>query len=502
MIVGIDAGTSVVKAAAFSRRGQVLAVERRRVKLSNPRPDCYEQDIEETLAAVGEVVRAVARCSDEPVEAVGITGQGDGLWLVDEMGHQVRPAITWLDARANPVVEEWMESGLFETLFRRNGNAMFPGAPAPIMMALKRSEPESLERAATAGYCKDVILQRLTGARATDASDASEPFLDLEKREYNPELLRLCGLADYRHLLAPIDPAPGPLRSLNSEGAELTGLSEGTPVHNGPFDLPAAALGAGVDRVGDGLIILGTTLACQVLKDRVEISGEPGGQTLCTLQANRWLRAMPAMVGTASLDWVLAIFGVRHVELEDILAKSPPGARGVTVLPFFSASGERAPFVDPFARGQASGMSLGTTREDIVRAVCEGVAYAARHCLQTAGLEGEITICGGGVESQAWRQIFADVLQRPLKIARKPEVGARGAAMAALISAGEDFDAAGWTRPEGYVEPQREVAAFYEESFGHYLASVEAARGLWSRSPHVRIAYQEGLAPRSSHGTA
>lgn len=491
MILGIDAGTSVVKSGAFSHRGQVLAVEGRRVQLSNPRPDCYEQDVEETFAAVGEVVRTVDRRSDKPVEAVGITGQGDGLWLVDEEGHQVRPAITWLDARANPVVREWMESGLFEALFRRNGNVMFPGAPAPIMVALKRSEPESLERAATAGYCKDVILQRLTDERATDASDASEPFLNLQTREYDPELLQLCGLEEHRHLLATIDPSPGPMRPLSAEGAELTGLPEGTPVHNGPFDLPATALGAGVDRVGDGLIILGTTLACQVLKDRVEISGEPGGQTLCTLEPNRWLRAMPAMVGTASLDWVLSLFGARHVELEDILAKSLPGARGVTALPFFSASGERAPFVDPFARGQASGMSLGTTREDIVRAVCEGVAYAARHCLQAAGLEGEVTICGGGAESRAWRQVLADVLQKPLRIARKPEVGARGAAMAALISAGEDFDAAGWTRPEGYVEPRKEVAAFYEEGFRHYLDSVQAARGLWGSSPHAKISYQK-----------
>jgi erythritol kinase len=502
MILGIDAGTSVVKAAAFSRRGQVMAVKGRRVELNNPRPGYYEQDVEEILTAVGEVVRAVARHSDEPVEAVGITGQGDGLWLVDERGRQVRPAITWLDARANPVVREWIESGLFETLFRRNGNVMFPGAPAPIMLALKRSEPESLQRAATAGYCKDVILQRLTGERATDASDASEPFLDLERREYDPELLRLCSLEEYGHLLAPIDPAPGPMRPLSAEGAELTGLSEGTPVHNGPFDLPATALGAGVDRLGDGLIILGTTLACQVLKDRVEISGEPGGQTLCTLDANRWLRAMPAMVGTASLDWVLSLFGAEHVELEDILTKSSPGARGVTALPFFSASGERAPFVDPCARGQASGMSLSTTCEDIVRAVCEGVAYAARHCLEAAGLEGEIAICGGGAESRAWRQVLADVLQKPLRIARKPEVGARGAAMAALISAGEDFDAAGWTRPEGYVEPRKELAAFYEEGFGHYLASVRAARDLWSSSPHVSMSYQEGSAPRGSHGTA
>lgn len=481
MIIGIDLGTSVVKAAAFSKDGEVLAVEGRRVKLYNPRPDCSEQDIDETLEALGEVVRAVAERTNEPVEAIGLTGQGDGLWLVDERGRQVRRAMTWLDARANSIVEEWMASGVFEEHFRKNGNITFPGAPSAIMAALARSEPESLEKAATAGYCKDVVLQALTGERATDASDASEPFMDHQTRSYDPRILELFGLEAYEHLLAPIDPSPGPMRPLSAEGAQLTGLSEGTPVHNGPFDLPATAMGAGVTALGDGVMIVGTTLACEVLSDHVDTSSEPGGQTLCALQSDRWLRAMPAMVGTASMDLTLSLFGSTHTEIEEFLAESPPGARGVGVLPFFSPSGERAPFVEPGARGQLSGMTLNTTRADVVRAVCEAVGYAARHCLEAAGLEGEVAICGGGAESRAWRQVLADVLQKPLRIARRPEVGARGAAMAAMIAAGIDFDGSEWTRPEGHVEPGADLADLYDEGFGNYLTSVEATRELWGR---------------------
>jgi erythritol kinase (D-erythritol 1-phosphate-forming) len=481
MILGMDLGTSVVKAAAFSSDGEVLEVEGRQVKLYNPRPECSEQDIDETLEALGEVVRAIVERTDEPVEAVGLTGQGDGLWLLDDKGRQVRRAATWLDARANSIVEEWRASGVFEEHFRRNGNVTFPGAPSAIMAALAREEPESLERAATAGYCKDVVLQRLTGERATDASDASEPFMDHETRSYDPEILKLFGLEKYEHLLAPIDPSPGPMRPLSAEGAKLTGLPEGTPVHNGPFDLPATAMGAGVTELGEGVIIVGTTLACEVLADRADTSGEPGGQTLCMLEPDRWLRAMPAMVGTASMDLTLHLLGSEHAEIEDFLVESPPGANGVHVLPFFSPSGERAPFVQPDARGQLSGMTLNTTRSDVVRAVAESVGYAARHCLGAAGLEGEISISGGGAESMAWRQVLADVLQQPLKIARRPEVGARGAAMAAMISAGIDFDHDGWTSPEDRVEPSKDRADLYEEGFGRYLATVEANRELWNR---------------------
>lgn len=481
MILGIDLGTSVVKAAAFATDGEIMAVEGRRVKLYNPRPECSEQDIEETLEALGEVVHAVTRDTNEPVEAIGLTGQGDGLWLLDEEGRSVRRAMTWLDARANSVVEEWMSSGVFEEYYRKSGNITFPGTPAAIMSALSKEDPESLERASTAGYCKDVALQRLTGERATDASDASEPFMDHESRDYDPGILELFGLEEYQRLLAPIDPSPGPMRPLNAEGAQLIGLPEGTPVHNGPFDLPATAMGAGVTRVGDGVIIVGTTLACEVLTDRVDTSGEPGGQTLCALEPDRWLRAMPAMVGTASMDLTLGLLGSEHEEIEEFLAESPPGANGVTVLPFFSRSGERAPFVEPDARGQLSGMTLGTTRADVVRAVAEGVGYAARHCLEAAGLSGEVTICGGGAESLAWRQVLADVLQQPLKIARRPEVGARGAAMAAMISAGIEFDHAEWTRSEGAVQPSEDLAELYEEGFRGYLTRVEAARALWRK---------------------
>ena len=486
MIIGIDLGTSVVKAAAFADNGEVLAVEGRDVKLYNPRPDCSEQDIDETLAALGVVVKAVVEKVGQPVEMIGLTGQGDGLWLLDDEGRQVRRAMTWLDARANPIVEEWMSSGVFEEHFRRNGNITFPGAPSAIMAALKRTEPETLERAATAGYCQDVVNQRLTGERATDVSNASEPFMDHSRREYDPSILKLFGLEEYERLLAPIDPSPGPMRPLSREGAELLGLPEGTPVHNGPFDLPATAMGGGLMELGEGIVIVGTTLACEVLVDGVDTSVEPGGQTLCALEPDRWMRAMPAMVGTASMDLTLKLIGHEHSEIEAFLAESPPGANGVHVLPFFSPSGERAPFVEPNARGQLSGMSLATTRADVVRAVTESVAYAACNCLKAAGLTGEVTISGGGTQSLAWRQVLADVLKMPLKIARTPEVGARGAAMAAMISSGKDFDRVAWTRPDGVVEPSPELADLYDEGFEFYLQSVDSARGLWNKAPHAR----------------
>lgn len=485
MLIGLDVGTSVVKAVAFDRAGEVLATAGRPTRTLVPAAGRAEQDPEAVAAAVGavlrEVVAAAAAGGSGPPELVGITAQGDGVWLLDEGGRPVRPAILWSDARAAAIVGGWLAAGVVEAAFRRSGNVVFPGAAAPLLAALASEEPEALAAAATAGYCKDFLVQRLTGARATDVSDASLPFLDPRTRRYDEGLLAAYGVAPLRRLLAPIDPTPGPLRPMTEAGALLTGLPVGTPVHAGPFDLCATLLGAGVARPGDGLVILGTTLGCGVLTEELDFGGPPAGMTLCLHDPGRWVRVMPAMVGTPSLEWALGLVGAGRGDLEALLAETAPGAGGVVVLPHLSPAGERAPFVDPAARGQIVGLSLATGAGDLVRAVCEGIAYAARQCLEAAGLAvaGEVAICGGGAQSAAWRQILADVLQRPLRIARQPEVGARGAALAAQAAAGWAVDVGGWTRPEGVVEPRRELAGVYEAGYAFYEERLAAARGRW-----------------------
>src|SRR5699024_4898427 len=150
-----------------------------------------------------------------------------------------------------------------------------------------------------------------------------------------------------RHLL-PEPAPPGSVFRLNGAGAALLGLPEGLPVTAGPFDLPACAIGAGVREAGDGILTAGTTLACQVLTSDVgfDPDGEAAGMFLSTPYEGYYLRAMPAMVGTACIDWACGMLGVDLAEVSNLLTQSPPGARGVRALPFLSGSGERAPFVD------------------------------------------------------------------------------------------------------------------------------------------------------------
>ncbi|MET7699325.1 FGGY-family carbohydrate kinase [Streptomyces sp. NPDC005485] len=472
MYVGIDVGTSVVKAAAFDDAGRQLAVEARPVGLTI-RDGFVEQDMEEVYAAVVAVLSALTAAVPGPAELAGLTGQGDGVWLVDAAGRPVRSAVSWMDGRAHELLDQWLADGTFETVFRRTGNAMFPGCPGPLLAWLEQHDPASLDAATTALYCKDMVFQRLTGVRATDVSDASMPFLDPRTRAYDNRVVELLGLTHRRGLLAPVSDPVATGQTLG-EGPP-PGLPAGTPVSNGPYDLPACALGAGLTEPGDGLLIVGTCLASLVGTTDLDLTGEPAGLYISTDRVGYWLRAMPAMVGTAALDWVLSTTGVQHDEVDALLEATPPGAHGVRVLPYFAPSGERAPFVEPRLRAELTGVCLESTRGDLIRATCEGIGYAARHCLEAAGLTGTLAVCGGGTRSTAWMQLLSDVLGRPLRVV-EGEVGARGAVLAAAARLGVTLDTAAWTEPTVVIPPDPARAAYYAKAYEDHLSRLAEAR--------------------------
>jgi erythritol kinase len=488
IVIAVDAGISEVRAAAFDDSGQTIASAAESLKLRSKSAGLVETDLETLLVGVYQSIRGcVFRLGRHP-DLLAVTAQGCGLWLTDDQGYAPRPPIMWSDSRAAHYVQEWFENGIAAASFRRSGNVPFPGSPAALLRWLADHEPDSLFRSTTAGYCKDVILQRLTGVRVTDASDASLPFLNVRTRAYDEELVDLFRVRPWRHLLAPIENDGGATWALNHEGSKATGLPQGTPVHAGPFNFPATALGAGLREGGHGLIALGTTLACGVCLDRLDMTGEPSGMTICRPLSNQWIRLLPATSGMSALDWLLPLIGVDYGRLNELIDSVPPGANGVLAIPIFSTRGEQAPFVDPHAHGRILGLSTSSTTGDLARAVCEGVAYTARHCLEAGGLgrEAVVTLFGGGSRAGSFRQLLADVLNRQLLIARQPETSARGAAMAALDVAGESYDHENWTRPDATVQPGPAATAYYEDGYRRYREELSAARWIWSGGTQLR----------------
>lgn len=231
--------------------------------------------LDSVARVIAEVAPAVAGAA--PAVVAG-TDQGDGCWLVDERGHSVRPAVSWMDGRAAASCPPGRRTSPSTLSTRSTGTCCSLAAgehPAPA----EDHEPQTLDRAATAAYCKDVIVQRLTRLRATDPSDATLPFGSPAGQGYAAEAvscvgcstvrrcwLRCGGRCRARRCALPEPPAPG-----------FQKASRSWP---GPFDLPACAVGAGVRRLGGGLLSIGTTLACEVLTGRLDLSGEVAGMHL------------------------------------------------------------------------------------------------------------------------------------------------------------------------------------------------------------------------------
>lgn len=182
-IIGVDIGTSVTKAVAFDEGGAALACASRRSHLEMLPGGRVEQDLDDVVSGVGAVVREVAAQLGRLPDAVALTGQGDGLWLRDSAGRPVRPAISWMDARASDLVTRWLADGTISTAYGHTGSGMFPGCHGPLLHWLQEHEPHSVEGAAVAGYCVDAVAQRLTGRVCLDASDATLPFLDPRDRK-------------------------------------------------------------------------------------------------------------------------------------------------------------------------------------------------------------------------------------------------------------------------------------------------------------------------------
>ena len=488
MIVAVDIGTTMTKASAFTHNGTVVAQSSVPTTLWREGDGWVEQDVEEVMIAIARVIADVCGDAVDPPEALSFTGQGDGLWLRRADGSAPCRAISWMDARATPVVEQWQADGTLDDLYETTGSAIFPGSQAALLAWFAQNRPDILDEAAVAGYCIDTVIHRLCGVITVDASDASMPFLDMNKREYVIEALTICGVEEYRRLLAPIT-EPASTFPLNEAGATLLGLPVGLPVFAAPYDLVTSTIGAGASQEGEGSIVLGTTLGCQVwttIGPSTRAGAVAAGMWLAVPEPGLFLRALPSMVGTASIDWILNLLRRDLSELEGLL-NEPTQVRAVsiTALPFLSPSGERAPFVNPLARGQFTGLTIGTTAAEIVLSLCESIAYVARQCLEDGGLKGDVYAVGGGFGSPKLAQIFADVLGVPLHLPAAGGSGERGAAIYGFDAIDQPVDLALWREGAETLVPDPQRTAYYQAGYQRYRSTLNAAEKTWRRAADV-----------------
>jgi xylulokinase len=471
-LVGLDVGTTGVKALAMSLEGEVLARAEEAYPRSTPAPGWSEQDPADWWRASEVALGAVGA---DRADGIGLSGQMHGLVVLDDANRVIRPAILWNDQRTAAECAAIEERVGFERLVTLTGNRALTGFSAPKLLWLRRHEPESYRRIGHVLLPKDYVRLRLTGRRATDVADASGTLLfDVARRRWSEEVLEA--------LAIPRDWLPEAL-----ESPAVSGRTRGDiPVAAGAGDQAAGALGAGVDRPGPVSVVLGTSGVVFASLPAFQADSQARLHVFCHAVPGSW-HAMGVMLSAAgSLRWFREAFApeASYDELVGDAVAAPPGAGGVLFLPYLS--GERTPHADPNARGAFTGLALEHDRGTLVRSVLEGVAYGLRDSLE---LLRELSVrpelgraSGGGARSRLWLEIAASVLGLPLELPAVEEGAAFGAALLGGVAAGVFGDVheavAACVQVRERIEPRAEWKGAYEEGYARYRSLYPALEPL------------------------
>ena len=472
LYIGIDLGTSAVKLLLLDGEGVIHNVISREYPLEFPQPGWSQQDPEDWLRAVMEGIPQLMEGFDTgQVAGIGCGGQMHGLVVLDRDDRVIRPAILWNDGRTQKEVEYLNETVGREELSRRTANIAFAGFTAPKLLWMRENEPGLFGRIEKIMLPKDYINYRLTGVHCTDCSDASGTLLlDVEHRRWYEEMLELCGVREEQ--MPRLFESYEPVGQLTPEAARRLGLPETVIVCAGAGDNAAAAVGTGT--VGEGAcnISLGTSGTVFISSERFGV--DPHNALHAFAHADGRYHLMGCMLSAASCNkWLMEdILKTKDYAGEQAdISLDRLGRNRVFFLPYLM--GERSPVNDTNARGAFVGLTMDTSRADMLQAVLEGVAFAIRDSLEVARALGvdvrRSKICGGGARSDLWRTIVANVLNVCLEVPASeqgPGVGGALLAMAAcgLYSSVEDACRM-LVRTAGTVEPDPALAARYEERY-------------------------------------
>lgn len=490
--IGIDIGTSAVKVAVVGLDGRVLAEATRPYPTRAPHPGWAEQSPEAWWKAACASVREAAEHADARIVGVGLSGQLNGIVLLDADGVVLGDAMIWLDIRATAEAEA-IKRKYGALLHERAATDLTPIAVLAKLAWLARHDAARLGRARRVLLVKDYLLWRLTGVMATDPSDAtSTGMMDVNTVAWIPELCAAAGIDPA--MLPRIVPSMAVAGRVTAEAAAATGLAEGLPVVPGAGDVAALAVGCGVSEQGILGVTLGTAGHVVLAVDATAPFESAGGMwRIAHADPNRAIWLGLVMSGGLSLSWLHRVLsaaapGLAFEAMAALAEQVPPGARGVSFVPFLE--GSATPHGEPQARGVFGGLSSSTSAGEMVQAVMEGVAFNVLQCVELFEARGatitEVRLAEGGARVDRWCQILADVLQRPIVRLSHLNTSSLGAALMAQIgvSSARLADlmaglAAGGRR--FLPEPARRQA--YANAYRHYLDHAEGEISRARKSP-------------------
>lgn len=497
LLLGLDVGTTSVKAGLFDVAGRQVAAEGREYRLSHPAPDRVEIDAETWwTAAVAAVRGAVERSGADPgrIAAMAVSSQGETVVAVDARGRALGPALVWLDNRATAEARELGERFGNAAVYDRTGVPdVNPTWTAAKLLWWRHHEPALFRDAARFLLVEDFVLHRLTGRFVTEGGVACTTLLfDIREGAWWAPMLDAVGIGPER---LPEIAAPGSIvGTLTKAAANALGLPVGLPVVAGGMDQGAGAVGVG--NTGSGVVSESTGGALTVQAAVDHHGGDPTRQTPVYVHSapGMYLYCPVCPTGGMALTWFRDQFGAVEVEraardgrsaydlLTDLAAGVAPGCDGLTMLPHLA--GAFSPEYVPAARGVFAGFTLAHTRAHFVRAVLEAVAFMLRRNLELLERAGagatEIRSHGGGARSALWNQVKADACGLPVITLEGEDAAVRGDAMLAGVAVGAypnlaAADAALVVR-QGRFDPDPAVRPAYDDAYGRYVRLFDALR--------------------------
>lgn len=472
MYIGLDIGTSGVKAVLVDGRQAILAEAQAPLSVQRPHPLWSEQNPEDWWQAVRETLTQLrGACPDAyaATKAIGLSGQMHGATLLDAGGNVLRPAILWNDGRSGAECAELMAAVTDTPAI--TGNVAMPGFTAPKLLWVAKHEPEIFAKTARVLLPKDYVRLRFTGEAVSDMSDAAGTlWLDVAKREWSDTMLAACGLTR-AHMPALVEGSAPSGQLAPALAAEL-GFDGAVTVAGGAGDNAAGAAGIGAVVPGQAFLSLGTSGVYFLCNEDYRPNPEGGVHTFCHCIPETWHQMSVILSAAVCLSWLKGLTGAES-EAALIAEAEQTKASDAVFLPYLS--GERTPHNDPEAKGVFFGLTHETGRAALTHAVLEGVAFALADgqdaLLAAGGNINSVSVIGGGARSQFWGRILASVLGRALTYHPDGEVGpAFGAARLARLSLTGETPADVCTAPPvaRIIEPDNDLRNQLEPRLNRY----------------------------------
>ncbi len=479
-----DIGTSAVKAALITSRGQILHSLSRSYETHTAPGGLVEQNAEDWWQAALDCIRALD-WQKTSIQGVILTGQMQDLILVDATGNLLGPVILYSDTRAQAEAREIQQRISVKRLRNLTGNDQNADSLLAKTLWLWHHHPDALRQAHKLLVgAADFVGMRLTGRTVSDTTTASTTgLIRLHQRAWLDEkFFREAGLDAVPHLLPELVPGGTQIGHITPEAAHLTGLPEKLPVFIAPGDAGAATLGVGSGEVGQAYGYLGTS-GWIAFTDHAVGSPEQGVLTLLHPRSDAYIPVAPLLTAGGNLEWVMHQI-VGHDDYAQAIERAlQREMTSLIYLPYLN--GERAPFSDLLARAAYIGINATTTTDDLYRAAMEGVCFAYQHSLDAllANYPNTLLLAGGGTRSKAWAQLFADVLGINVAIAADAEnVGVRGALLS-VLTANRYYDS---YQPRGFfptptvLKPDMQRHRHYARKYQIFRAAYPALKQVFA----------------------